>query len=145
MRNRFSKGINNYIVNENGCWIWQGTKRGGYGMIHNPRYTRNTVGISKMLQAHRVMYELVKGPIPAGLFLDHIKELCSRRDCINPDHCEPVDNQENVRRGRVCVMTLERANSLRLDYQKYSQETLAEMYGISQSTVSQILTGKTWM
>jgi hypothetical protein len=46
--------------------------------------------------AHRVAYELFKGPIPAGMDLDH---LCRVRCCCNPDHLEPVTRKENLRRG----------------------------------------------
>ena len=50
----------------------------------------------KMIQAHRVAYELVKGKIPAGLELDH---LCRNRICCNPAHLEAVTGRENSLRG----------------------------------------------
>ena len=46
--------------------------------------------------AHRAIYEAMIGPIPHGLFLDHI---CRNRACVNPWHCEPVTNRENILRG----------------------------------------------
>lgn len=46
--------------------------------------------------AHRAAYELLVGPIPAGLTLDH---LCRNTKCCNPAHLEPVTNAENVRRA----------------------------------------------
>lgn len=70
------------------CWLWTGAlNRGGYGLVSFD---------SKRRMAHRVAYELVKGPIPKGLVLDH---LCRVRNCVNPDHLEPVTNRENVLRG----------------------------------------------
>lgn len=61
--------------------------RGGYVRIKNQ-------------QAHRVIYEELRGPIPAGLMLDH---LCAStnglRSCVNPWHMEPVSLKENIRRG----------------------------------------------
>ena len=74
------------------CWIWTATiNRGGYGMFRD----------GKMKNAHRVSYEIIKGPIPEGLFLDHI---CRVRHCVNPDHLEPVTNKENVLRGEsICA------------------------------------------
>lgn len=47
-------------------------------------------------QAHRVTYELVRGPISDGLHLDH---LCRNRRCCNPSHLEPVTSLENTRRS----------------------------------------------
>jgi hypothetical protein len=52
--------------------------------------------LGKVLLAHRVSYELVKGPIPEGLHLDH---LCRTPLCVNPDHLEPVTHRENLLRG----------------------------------------------
>jgi hypothetical protein len=46
--------------------------------------------------AHRLGYELAKGPIPDGLVIDH---LCRNRRCCNPDHLEVVTRGENVLRG----------------------------------------------
>ena len=79
---------NNYIVDESGCWLWQGYKNPkGYGIAgHN----------GKICRAHRVMYEELVGPIPEGLDIDH---LCRVRHCVNPDHLEPVTRRENILRG----------------------------------------------
>jgi hypothetical protein len=84
-------GIENYVPEPNtGCWLWLGTTFPlGYA---NVRFG----GKSRL--AHRVMYELVNGPIPDGLQLDH---LCRVRSCINPAHLQPVTARENTRRSPV--------------------------------------------
>jgi hypothetical protein len=46
--------------------------------------------------AHRLIYELLVGPIPLGHILDH---LCRNRNCVNPEHLEPVTHQVNTHRG----------------------------------------------
>jgi hypothetical protein len=75
---------------DNGCWAWKGAKSSsGYGKFWS--------GTREMV-AHRFGYELLVGEIPPGLDLDH---LCRVRDCVNPDHLEPVTRQENLRRGNV--------------------------------------------
>jgi hypothetical protein len=70
------------------CWEWTGyTMTNGYGTVHR-RPGKHLV--------HRYAYELLIGPIPARLVIDH---LCRVRHCVNPDHLEPVPQRENLRRG----------------------------------------------
>ena len=70
-----------------GCWLWTACTVDGYGQI--------SIG-GKAKYAHRVHYELVKGPIPKGLFIDH---KCRVRCCVNVAHLEPVSVRENNLRG----------------------------------------------
>ncbi len=71
-----------------GCWLWTASKSaGGYGKLG--------VG-GRTVDAHRVVYELLVGPIPADRELDH---LCRVRNCVNPMHLEAVTRRENVRRS----------------------------------------------
>lgn len=71
-----------------GCWEWLGAKQpSGYGKMYWDY---------KTLLAHRVVYELVRGPIPEGLQLDH---LCRNPSCVNPSHLEAVTARENVLRS----------------------------------------------
>lgn len=71
------------------CLLWQGRLTyAGYGHL-------NLQG--RFIGVHRVAYELAKGPIPAGLEIDH---LCAVRHCVNPDHLEAVTHAENLRRAR---------------------------------------------
>jgi hypothetical protein len=66
------------------CWVWTGARTSkGYGNINGRA-------------AHRLVYEALVGPIPVGLWIDH---LCRNRPCVNPDHLEPVPPRENVIRG----------------------------------------------
>ncbi len=71
-----------------GCHLWQGSiTPNGYGKISIAAVTRST---------HRAAYEAAKGPVPAGLVIDH---LCRNPRCCNPDHLEAVTPRENTLRG----------------------------------------------
>jgi hypothetical protein len=73
---------------DDGCWLWTGAVTvDGYGRLR----ATSTVEV----RAHRYAYELLVGPIPEGLTLDH---LCERPACVRPEHLEPVEHAENVRR-----------------------------------------------
>jgi hypothetical protein len=56
---------------------------------------KNGYGIILVL-AHRLAYEMLVGPIPDGLQLDH---LCCNRGCVNPKHLEATSMLENILRG----------------------------------------------
>lgn len=71
-----------------GCWLWMaGRQPNGYGRLRLD---------GKAVYAHRFAYELLIGPIPKGLQIDH---LCRVRHCVNPTHLEPVTHRENTLRG----------------------------------------------
>lgn len=78
------------VEESDGCWVWQGATSNGYGVVGLGRRTDGTG------KAHRVLYELLVGPVPPGMELDH---LCRNRRCVNPDHLEPVTRQENIDRS----------------------------------------------
>lgn len=70
------------------CWIWQGyIMPNGYGQFGAGR---------RHVYAHRFAYEQWCGPIPQGLQIDH---LCRVRNCVRPQHLEPVTCRENLLRG----------------------------------------------
>lgn len=84
-----------------GCILYGGT-------IMNRGYGQICLGGRQML-AHRAAYELLIGPIPDGLVIDHRchnqdlgcrgGDNCPHRRCINVEHLEPVTLAENTRRG----------------------------------------------
>lgn len=77
---------------DNGCWLWRGaTKPNGYGFFLTGRKP-----FKKPNNAHRWIYEFFNGPIQDGLVIDH---LCRTRNCVNPNHMEPVTMRENLMRG----------------------------------------------
>jgi hypothetical protein len=76
---------------ESGCWLWNNPRKDGYGDIHWE---------GKRPLAHRLVWELLVGPIPNGMQLDHVRERgCLHRNCVNPKHLEPVTPLVNTRRS----------------------------------------------
>lgn len=74
------------------CWVWCGEiNRNGYGRVWIN---------GKRVMVHRVVYELLVGPIEVGLVLDH---RCRNRRCCNPKHLEPVTVRENTLRGEAVL------------------------------------------
>lgn len=74
------------------CWLWTGAKAAGYGRF----FVSSDRGAKRIDGAHRVAYELMVGPIPEGLHIDH---LCRTPACVNPAHLEPVTIAVNTQRG----------------------------------------------
>ncbi|PLS82281.1 MAG: hypothetical protein CYG60_24755 [Actinobacteria bacterium] len=99
-----------------------------------------------MLLAHRVYYLRLRGPIPNGKELDH---LCRNRDCVNPDHLEPVEGRVNVQRGDAATLTPEVVRSIRSRHKAKSltpaeKQRLAEEYGVTYSSIQNVCVGRTW-
>ena len=79
---------------EGECLVWMGSRnKKGYGRI----------GIKGRLQGvHRVAWELLNGPVPDGLEIDH---LCGNRACVEITHLRAVTHLENVRSKHVLPIT----------------------------------------
>ena len=70
---------------ETGCWVWTGyLYANGYGGIK---------AFGKMVLAHRLSYELHKGPIPEGREILHS---CDNKACINPAHLSVGTHAQNM-------------------------------------------------
>lgn len=81
------------------CWPWAGRcDEDGYGLLCIGRW---------YVRAHRFSYELLVGPIPEGLVIDHLCHTadptcsgkCPHRRCVNPAHMEPVTTTVNAERS----------------------------------------------
>lgn len=136
--------------NIGGCWIWNAGKIStGYGAI----YFRGKVRL-----AHVVSWIVNKGEISGRTLLCH---KCDVRDCVNPDHLFIGTWKDNsldmVKKGRTCHG--ERASSAKLSEDDIkqiralhdpqnpngpSQNQIAEMFGVSKTTVSMIVRGLSW-
>lgn len=87
------------------CWPWLGyVAPTGYGQM----------GIRhRSVLAHRMAYELLRGPIPAEMDLDHTCHdpavcfegtSCPHRRCVNPAHLQPATHRANLLRSNSPAM-----------------------------------------
>lgn len=69
-----------------GCWEWQGCRhhRSGYGHIRVAE---------RLLQTHRLAFEIAFGPIPDGVYVCH---KCDVPFCVRPDHLFLGTQTENM-------------------------------------------------
>jgi predicted XRE-type DNA-binding protein len=131
------------------CWNWTGRLDiGGYG-----RFSR---GNGHWTKAHRTSYEIYKGNIPNGLIIRH---LCHNRKCVNPNHLETGTQKDNVKdmylanrqpnrkgaKNSQSKITQQDADEIRQWREfGYTQQSIADVFGISQGNISAIVARKLW-
>lgn len=121
---------------ETGCWIFRAKTDGGYARV-------SVDGGNKNQYAHRIMYEVLVGSVPAGMELDHI---CRNRACINPSHLEPVLHRENTRRGVSAKLDGNKVRAIRrLSLDGNTQRSIAKQFGVSQASVWQVIHKTSWV
>lgn len=77
-------------VNKTGeCWLWTGART----RSKHQRYASFTFD-GRTMGAHRFAYELLVGPIPDGMRLDH-RATCPKH-CVNPAHLRPVTYKQDA-------------------------------------------------
>lgn len=115
------------------CWLWPySLNKDGYGQI--------TIN-KKYHSAHKFFYELVKGKVPCGCELDH---LCKNKNCVNPEHLEPVSHAINCRRGKNSKLSEEDIMKIKKMSASHSHQEIAKEFDVSRQNISLILSGKRW-
>ena len=135
-----------------GCWLWTaGTNGTGYGKF---RLGSLLDGTRREELAHRFSYELHRGPIPDG---KHVCHRCDTPFCVNPDHLFLSDQAGNMA-DKVAKNRQSKGSSIswsKLDESDipiirqwlddgWKQYEIADVWGVQQSLISQINTGKIW-
>ncbi len=122
-----------YLVDEHGCWVWQGyCLPGGYGQL---TFRRDS------WLAHRLSYYRHYGELPAGDLQVH--HTCANRACLNPDHLEAATPVEN-RRAAPTKLDPEKVAQIRDLGDRLSQGEIAARFGVDRSMIGHVLRGKVW-
>ena len=132
------------------CWNWSGMKNtNGYG-----RFSLN----DKHQLAHRVSFQIFVGEIPSGMNVCHS---CDNRLCVNPYHLWVGSQSENLKdafhkgrhsvpdtsggkNGNTKLEASDVAEIRRLCAQGARKNLVASVFGVSSSTVGNIVSRKTW-
>lgn len=136
-----------HVAVGNDCWDWLGRRdKYGYGRFYG--------GNDRVALAHRAAWEVLVGPIPAGMSVLH---RCDRPPCVRPAHLflgTRADNNADRNAKR------RQAHGVKNAHAKLTDETaraaydavragepigrVASRFGINGSGLYRLVTGHTW-
>jgi len=142
-----------YVVKSDECWKWTGAKHEfGYGLLNNGGKR------GRVIRAHRLSYEIHKGPVPDGSIVCHS---CDNPECCNPEHlwlgslkdnAQDCSKKGRTRGGTVAGPQHHRAKltdadilAIRAAYikGKTTLKSVGAIYGVTYATVSRIVHSRT--
>ena len=132
-----------------GCWLWLLSTNGtGYGQANYK---------GRIHLVHRLSYQAYKGPIPAGMLIQHS---CDTPLCVNPDHLYAGTLKDNARdtllmgrakfpdnrgeKAKWAKLTAEDAKTIFSLKDKESAAKLAKKYGVCRGNIHNIWTKRSW-
>lgn len=127
----------------NDCWLWKAGKVRGYGCFHVQR---------QPYLAHRIALALTQSVPHVSLVLHS----CDNPACVNPNHLRvgtQLDNMDDcVRHGNRPVgakcpqakLTEANVRAIRKNVNGYSQQKLAAIYGVANSTIFRVIHKVDW-
>lgn len=134
------EGIIDYyteVDEQSGCWTWTGKQ---HGSNKYPRFEYE----GEILRAHRQSIKIHRGVDPDNH--EVIRHKCDRKMCVNPNHLEPGNHEDNVKDHHGIVHDLHTLthNQIQALIEQKDEDwlSLAEEFGIRLGTVRRILEQK---
>ena len=123
-----------------GCWNWMSNGK-SYGQL-----VVKFKGMYTWLRVHRVSYILHNEMLPEGLQVLH---KCDNPRCVNPSHLFIGNQQTNLQdmseKGRrYSILTEEDVFQIRFLSGGKKRRELAEQFGVSEVSITNIRMGNTW-
>lgn len=112
-----------------GCWVWDRCLTRGYGMVRVWEI---------LFRAHKLMYQLYRGPIPKGMVCRH---LCDNPRCVNPYHLQLGSQRDNIQdmvskgRNKRIISEQEKIDISKSDK---TRKSLAIQYKVSERCITRI-------
>ena len=135
------------------CWAWLGSRNHRRSSTKRVLYGRFWLD-GRMAVAHRVAFELEKGPVPRGLGVLHT---CDNGLCVNPAHLyagTALDNAKDATQRKRRRLGSRHTNSKLTEPQAALAKALrlkgvgpiaiAARFSVDVSTIWAILRGRTW-
>jgi hypothetical protein len=124
-----------------GCWRWCGPP---------VRYRRKRTKDGVRRAIYQIAFEVFQAPIPDRHVVHHT---CENPHCVNPDHLKALTRSEHMKAHKMwngetnsnAVLTDEAIREIfNLVKEDVLQREIAEIYGVTQSCISNLLHNRAW-